>query len=164
MAGGMGDPLYRALWEEGLATYVSGVLNSPRRRKRDSASSGRPGFARQAPAASNRRRTAPEHGQHIPGSLSDLLPGKQRTEGHPTALRLLRGASNRPRASAKSQPAAVGGDESEVAAFDDPSDTSEDGTLEVDDRQYGSNPEMPVKSFCRKLQSNCPYSLFRRAQ
>ena len=27
MAGGMGDPLYRALWEEGLATYVSGVLN-----------------------------------------------------------------------------------------------------------------------------------------
>jgi hypothetical protein len=27
MGGGMGDPLYRALWEEGLATYVSGVLN-----------------------------------------------------------------------------------------------------------------------------------------
>jgi hypothetical protein len=27
MAGGMGDPLYRALWEEGLATYVSGVMN-----------------------------------------------------------------------------------------------------------------------------------------
>jgi hypothetical protein len=76
MGGGRGDPLYRALWEEGLATYVSGVLNSPRRRKRDSASSGRPGFARQAPAASNRRRTAPEHGQHIPGSLSDLLPGE----------------------------------------------------------------------------------------
>jgi hypothetical protein len=27
MAGCMGDPLYRALWEEGLATDVSGVLN-----------------------------------------------------------------------------------------------------------------------------------------
>jgi hypothetical protein len=27
MGGGRGDPLYRALWEEGLATYVSGVLN-----------------------------------------------------------------------------------------------------------------------------------------
>jgi hypothetical protein len=27
MGGGSGDPLYRALWEEGLATYVSGVLN-----------------------------------------------------------------------------------------------------------------------------------------
>jgi hypothetical protein len=27
MGGGRGDPLYRALGEEGLATYVSGVLN-----------------------------------------------------------------------------------------------------------------------------------------
>lgn len=27
VAGGMGDPLYRVLWEEGLATYASGVLN-----------------------------------------------------------------------------------------------------------------------------------------
>jgi hypothetical protein len=26
-SGGMGDPLYRALWEEGLATWVSGALN-----------------------------------------------------------------------------------------------------------------------------------------
>jgi hypothetical protein len=39
MGGGRGDPLYRALWEEGLATYVSGVLNP---RVRESAILGRP--------------------------------------------------------------------------------------------------------------------------
>jgi hypothetical protein len=39
MAGGIGEPLYRALWEEGLATYVSGVLNP---RVSESAILGRP--------------------------------------------------------------------------------------------------------------------------
>ena len=39
MGGIMGDPLYRALWEEGLATYVSGVLNP---RLSESAILGRP--------------------------------------------------------------------------------------------------------------------------
>jgi hypothetical protein len=39
MGGGRGDPLYRALWEEGLATYVSGVLNP---RVSESAILGRP--------------------------------------------------------------------------------------------------------------------------
>jgi hypothetical protein len=39
MGGGMGEPLYRALWEEGLATYVSGVLNP---RVSESAILGRP--------------------------------------------------------------------------------------------------------------------------
>jgi hypothetical protein len=48
----------------------------------------------------------------------------------PPALRLLRGASNRPRAWAKSQPATAGEDERGVAAFNDPSDASEDGALE----------------------------------
>jgi hypothetical protein len=39
VAGTGGDPLYRALWEEGLATYVSGVLNP---RVSESAILGRP--------------------------------------------------------------------------------------------------------------------------
>jgi hypothetical protein len=39
VGGGRGDPLYRALWEEGLATYVSGVLNP---RVGESAILGRP--------------------------------------------------------------------------------------------------------------------------
>lgn len=39
IGGGRGDPLYRALWEEGLATYVSGVLNP---RVSESAILGRP--------------------------------------------------------------------------------------------------------------------------
>ena len=39
MGGGRGDPLYRALWEEGLATYVSAVLNP---RDSESAILGRP--------------------------------------------------------------------------------------------------------------------------
>lgn len=39
VAGGMGDPLYRALWEEGLATYASGALNP---RVSESAILGRP--------------------------------------------------------------------------------------------------------------------------
>jgi hypothetical protein len=40
VGGGMGDPLYRALWEEGLATYVSGALNP---RVSESQILGRPG-------------------------------------------------------------------------------------------------------------------------
>jgi hypothetical protein len=39
VGGGPGDPLYRALWEEGLATYVSGALNP---RVSESAILGRP--------------------------------------------------------------------------------------------------------------------------
>jgi hypothetical protein len=39
VGGGRGDPLYRALWEEGLATYVSGALNP---RVSESAILGRP--------------------------------------------------------------------------------------------------------------------------
>ena len=39
VAGGRSDPLYRALWEEGLATYVSGALNP---RVSESAILGRP--------------------------------------------------------------------------------------------------------------------------
>src|SRR5271156_6864063 len=102
---------------------------SPGQRKRDSGSSRRLGCASQALAVSNRPRTAPEHGQYVPRSLSDLLLGKQRTKGHPAALRLLRRASYRSRTWAKLQPAAVSGDEWGVAAFHDASDTSEDGAL-----------------------------------
>jgi hypothetical protein len=86
MGGGRGDPLYHALWEERLATYVSGVLNPPSQRKRDSGSSGRFGCARQAPVAPKSPANCSRRWTARPRISIRVLAGKQHTTEHTAAL------------------------------------------------------------------------------